>query len=351
MKRLRIGFVGGGWVSLNRHMPAAKSQPNLDLVGLITTERTLSHIDRPMLSQRFGLRNFGVSLEEMWVDDLDALIIGTPPTNHYQIVLQALHMGKHVLVEKPFTLDRHEAAELVKVAQDRRLQLGLVHNLQFSSAMQKARALLDRGAIGALRGVIGVQSSNHFRRLPSWYKTLPLGLFTDESPHLIYLMRHFLPEAVLENVFVGSPLDANDRTPQSVSANFVDPQGRVGTLQMVFTGSLSEWHVLLLGESRMILVDLFRDTLIVLPNDRRHQTLDVARTSLYGITQHLLGYLTSGIKHLTGTIEYGNHEVFRRFTHAVLGEASLEAIDAAQGQWVAETLHTITDSAKYHPEP
>src|SRR2546421_243221 len=44
-------------------------------------------------------------------------------------------------------------------------------------------------ALGKITGIDAVQLGNPRRRLPEWYEELPLGLFYDESPHLLYLMQ------------------------------------------------------------------------------------------------------------------------------------------------------------------
>jgi scyllo-inositol 2-dehydrogenase (NADP+) len=341
-KQLRVGFIGGGWVTCNRHIPAAKQHPELELVGLISTERTLAELDQAQLKTKFSLQHFGSSLTESWVESLDAVIIGTPPTTHYGLVMQALSLGKHVLVEKPFAMTTAQAAEMVQMARQNQKMLAVCHNFQFSRASTRARYLLDTGKLGDLRGVFGFQCSNHERRLPRWYKELPLGLFTDESPHLFYLLRSFLGQMEQTSTFVAPSLASNDNTPHVVSTHFLAPNQITGSLYMTFVSALSEWQLMVFGSNRTAVIDIFRDVLVTLPNDKRHESMDVLRTTIRGVGAHLFGVATAGPLHLLGKLDYGNNEVVRRFVSAIRTGIPPQGMDAADGLAVVEIMERVT---------
>ena len=55
--------------------------------------------------------------------DFTACVIATPSSTHYEIAKQCLNAGKHVLVEKPMTLDYAQATELIELAQSKKLTL------------------------------------------------------------------------------------------------------------------------------------------------------------------------------------------------------------------------------------
>lgn len=348
MNDLRVGFVGGGWVSTNRHMPAAAAQPNLKLIGLVSTERNLKAIEGARLGARFGLTRFSPAMDADWVRaETDALIIGTPPETHYELVMQALSLGKHVLVEKPFAMNTAQADEMIAAADSAGLRLALIHNLQFSRAAAAAFGALERGDLGELRGAFGFQTSNHERRLPRWYKSLPLGLFTDESPHLIYMLLHLLPSARQMSAYVAPPMAETDNTPALVSTHFLNGAGISGSLHMTFVGAISEWLLVIFGSRQTAVIDFFRDIHLTLPNDGRHETIDVLRTSMRALAGHVGGFAASGNKHVRGALDYGNHEVFRRFAAAVLDDAPLDRISAQDGRAVVEVMETINAAAPH----
>jgi hypothetical protein len=114
---------------------------------------------------------------------------------------------------------------------------------------------------------------------------------------------------------------------------------------MSFEAPVSEWHVAVLGEAGMGTVDLFRDIAVYMPNDGRHRTPEVLRSSAVASWHHWLGYLRSGPRHLRGALLYGNDEVVRRFHDAVRNGGAAAAIGADDALEVLRIQHWVIDSA------
>lgn len=346
---LRVATVGCGWVSRNRHLPALAAHPRVEIAGVVAPEPLLDTATRRALTDAHGPLEFAADLDAPWLDGIDAVMIGTPPDTHPDLVVQAVEQGKHVLVEKPFALSLAEADRMVEAARHHQRTLAVVHNLQFGRASSQARAVLERGGIGTLRAVSGVQSSNHERRLPSWYKQLPLGLFTDESPHLVYLLLSLLPEAELESLHVGRPLADDDHTPDLVTMALRDGEV-IGSLHMTFVGALSEWLLVIMGTEGTLVLDFFRDVCFTVPNDHGHLAADVIRSQVRAAGGHLLGTLGAGVQRLRGTLDYGNAEVVRRFVDAVTTGRPDPCIDGTQGRRVVELLEAAHRAAGRVPD-
>ncbi len=350
--RLAVAILGGGWVSLNRHLPAALRQPELELVGLITKSGQLGSIEKGALTRKFGLRNFGDSLTEPWFrDEVEAAVIGTPPDTHYELTMRCLGMGKHVLVEKPLAGTVDETGRMIEAARAAGLSLGVVHNFQFARAPSRAIELYRTGKLGDLRALVGFQSSNPRRRLPPWYRELPLGLFTDESPHLLYLMLAFLTDASPRSIDVGPSMAPTDNTPTHVSAQFQSKEGIPASLQMLFTGALSEWHLAIFGSERTVIVDLFRDLLVELPNDRKHESLDVLRTSLRALGRHASGfaYVRSETRYRPNGLR--KHRSLPSIHRRGDRGAGMPGIEAEAGQAVVRIMERINEAARSRHRP
>jgi len=83
-------------------------------------------------------------LELIWADkDVEAVIIATPIETHYDLCKTALLRGKHVFVEKPITLEYKEALELVLLAEELGLKLGVDYVQTFSPAIKNIESLLE----------------------------------------------------------------------------------------------------------------------------------------------------------------------------------------------------------------
>ena len=81
-------------------------------------------------------------------DDLDIVIVSTPPNSHFEIALAAINAGKHTLVEKPLTPDLESAQQLVKAAERNGVRLKCGFNLRFHPGIAEAQRLVKEGAIG-----------------------------------------------------------------------------------------------------------------------------------------------------------------------------------------------------------
>ena len=320
-----------------------------EVVGVIDR-----HVGRARdVAQRFGLQRHAESesLESVdWLEEVDAITLGTAPMAHYDLIGQALGRNRHVLTEKPFTLTVPEGQSLAEQARDRELVLGIVHNFQFARSMRALLSDLDRGQFGAVHSISAVQLGNPARRLPEWYDQLPFGLFYDESPHLLYLLRRVAGSPLTLRRALVTPDIRGHATPARIDAHYSyaasDGTTIPATLTCNFNSPISEWHLCLFGERYLGVVDIFRDIYLRLPNDGSHDTRSVFRTSTLATWQHWWQHIPSGFRHLTGRLHYGNETVFARFATAVKRRAEPEGISASDALEVLAMQHEIVDSAE-----
>jgi len=96
-----------------------------------------------------GLARSYASLEEIASDaSVDVVHLCTPNFLHFEQTSQLLRAGKHVLCEKPLTLDSRESELLVSLAKDTQRVGAVAYNLRYYPLCQEARALIEKGAIG-----------------------------------------------------------------------------------------------------------------------------------------------------------------------------------------------------------
>jgi predicted dehydrogenase len=81
---------------------------------------------------------------------VDAVAVATPVSTHFDLALEALRAGKHVLVEKPLATTSEQAARLVEEAVRRNLVLLVDHTFVYTGAVRKMRELLSTGEMGEL---------------------------------------------------------------------------------------------------------------------------------------------------------------------------------------------------------
>ena len=66
-------------------------------------------------------------------ENVELVVVNTPNITHYDYVKQALLAGKHVISEKPFTVEVSEAEELMALAAEKKLKLSVFQNRRYDS--------------------------------------------------------------------------------------------------------------------------------------------------------------------------------------------------------------------------
>lgn len=85
--------------------------------------------------------------------DIHGIVIASPVSTHFELTKRALLAGKNVLVEKPMTVSREEAYELVELAREKDKILMVGHLLLYKPAVRKILDTVAEGAIGEIRYV------------------------------------------------------------------------------------------------------------------------------------------------------------------------------------------------------
>ncbi len=150
MKKPNAAIVGLGFVG-RAHLDALR-RLGISVQGTLgsTPERTKAAAGTLGLPRAYG------SLEELTADETVQVVhLCTPNYLHFQESSQLLRAGKHVLCEKPLTLDSRESAALVSLVKETKLVGGVAYNLRYYPLCQEARALIRKGAIGEVRLVHG----------------------------------------------------------------------------------------------------------------------------------------------------------------------------------------------------
>lgn len=115
-------------------------------------------------AEEFGVPRAHGSYEELAADDdVDIVYVATPHPSHCENALLALRQGKHVLVEKPFTVNRAEAERIREASQAAGLLALEAMWTRYLPHMVRIRDLLLQGAIGEVRTLF----ADHNQRLPT----------------------------------------------------------------------------------------------------------------------------------------------------------------------------------------
>jgi predicted dehydrogenase len=155
--KLRWGILATGWIA------------DLFVKDLLMTGHSVTAIGSrndetaKRFAKQFGIANAHGSYEALVADPtVDVIYIATPHPHHITAARLALNAGKHILVEKPFTINAREAAEIVALAKSKNLVVLEAMWTRFLPHMLRIREIIAAGTIGEVRSVI----ADHTQSLP-----------------------------------------------------------------------------------------------------------------------------------------------------------------------------------------
>jgi levoglucosan dehydrogenase len=130
--------------------------------------------------------------------DVDVVDIVTPNSLHKDQIIRALAAGKHVLCEKPLSLNASEAIDIEKAAAASDKKAGMIFNYRFIPAIMKAHELMDKGLIGEIysfRAEYYHTGYQNPQRPYNWrmdFNKSGGGALADLGIHVIDLLRYLL---------------------------------------------------------------------------------------------------------------------------------------------------------------
>lgn len=188
---LRYGLIGCGDIGVVRAAALERSRSTLAVVSDIDESKAGAIAGRAAVP---AVTDWRAVLAR---DDVDAVIIATPPSLHMEMCLAALEAGRHVLCEKPLARTVEECRAMVDAAErsDRVLATGF--NYRFYPSFMRAREILDSGRIGRLshiRAYAGYSATGHNQPWVHDAAVVGGGALHDNGIHLIDTVRWLLGE-------------------------------------------------------------------------------------------------------------------------------------------------------------
>lgn len=148
--KISVGVIGSGFIG-PAHIEALR-RLGIEVAALAenSAARAADKAGALHIEKAYG------SVEELVADPSISVIHVTSPNHlHYAHARAALLAGKHVVCEKPLAISAREAAELVKLAAERKLVNAVNFNIRYYPLSQQARALVHRGELGQVYIVQG----------------------------------------------------------------------------------------------------------------------------------------------------------------------------------------------------
>ena len=145
IKPVQTAIVGCGMISDAYLSTMTEKFKILEVVGCCDRNEAKAKAK----AEKYGLQ--ALTMDEILGDpSIDLVVNLTTPTAHYPVIKQLLEGGKHVYTEKVLTIELEQAAELVKIADEKELYLGSAPDTFLGAALQTARYVVDSGMLGEI---------------------------------------------------------------------------------------------------------------------------------------------------------------------------------------------------------
>jgi scyllo-inositol 2-dehydrogenase (NADP+) len=188
---VRVGLIGRGMAGTIFHAPLIRAVPRLDLAAIAGSADARELIADPAI---------------------DLVVIATPNLTHFPLAAAALKAGKHVVVDKPFTVTLAEADALIDLARAQDRLLTIFHNRRWDGDFLTVSELMPR--LGEV--MLAEMHWDRFRSaIKEGWREVPgvgTGLLYDLAPHMVdqALLLFGKPDSVTRDVAVQRPGAAVD---------------------------------------------------------------------------------------------------------------------------------------------
>jgi predicted dehydrogenase len=199
-------FGMSGWVF---HAPFLAINPGFNLYAAWERSKNLAQGKYPNIKTYRKLENMLAN------DAVELVIVNTPNYTHYEYATKALEAGKHVVVEKPFTITVDEGNKLIALAEKKNRKLSVYQNRRYDSDYKTIKKVLSQNVLGEL-----IEVEMHFDRYkeelsPKLHKEIPgpgAGSLYDLGSHLIdqALQLFGMPQMLFADIKAMRPISKVD---------------------------------------------------------------------------------------------------------------------------------------------
>ena len=198
-RNYRIGIVGLGWVA-GAHIETFKHVNGAE-VAAVCSRRKLNAKD---LELRFGIpikvyNDYGKMLKDKSLDIID---ICTPHPQHPEQAIAAAKAGKHLVIEKPISIDHESAVAVRQAIRKSGVQACVCFEVRYSRQAMAIRDAIDRGLVGTVH----YGEVDYYHGIGPWYGQYDWNIRKDYGGsslltagcHALDLLRHYMPGEISE---------------------------------------------------------------------------------------------------------------------------------------------------------
>jgi len=220
---IEIGIIGCGKIAQIRHLPEYAANKDAHIAGIFD----LSNSRAQEVAKVYQTKAYATYKELLEDPKIEAVSICTSNATHYEMTVEALRAGKHVLCEKPMAVTLEQCSSMVKVAEETNKYLMIGHNQRLAKAHTHAKELIEKGEIGKIltfRTSFGHSGPETWiiDEKNNWFfdkKSAAFGAMADLGIHKTDLIQYLTGQKVSEvSAYIGT-LDKKDSNEDLISVD------------------------------------------------------------------------------------------------------------------------------------
>ena len=181
-KVIKTGLVGFGTGGEFFHAPFIHALDEFELTAVVERSKEKS-------KERYPNAKIVRTIEELLlIEEIELIVVTTPNDTHFHLAQKALEMGKHVVLDKPFTVTSEEAEVLIWLAEKKKKVLTVYHNRRFHSDFKTLQTILSKNELGEITEYLACFDRYRPELRPDAWKETErpgAGILYDLGSHLI----------------------------------------------------------------------------------------------------------------------------------------------------------------------
>ncbi|MGA9995583.1 MAG: Gfo/Idh/MocA family oxidoreductase [Pyrinomonadaceae bacterium] len=344
MAKIKAAIIGTGLIAGKKHIPAfLKHKNKVDLVALCDVNKEAAE----KVASKFGIPKTYTDMAEMIEKEKPDLVdICTPPQTHVRLAVEAMRLGRNVLIEKPMALTVAECDEIVEAKEKYGVKVCVGHSDLFYYPFMEARELVAKGAIGEFRGMrifLSTPTNYMTSQEGHWAHKLPGGVIGESGPHIVYMTLAFINPVRRVSVDAMKIMDYPWSRYDDYRINLIGDKA-VSSVTMSYTTDQWAARVDILGSKGILMLDL--EGMYLLNNKR--ETLKPASVALSCLSesgQIVQNLLSKGMKLATGRYDNTHDIIVERFVDCI-ANGTETPVTAEEGREAVKVMNMIVDQLK-----
>jgi UDP-N-acetylglucosamine 3-dehydrogenase len=263
VNKVNVGVIGVGAMGYN-HARVYSELENANLMAISDLMREKSE----EVATQYNSKGFVDYMDILKMPEIDAVSVCVPTTHHFNVVMDAIEHGKHVLVEKPIAFTLREAEAMVKAAKDEGVKLATGHVERFNPAVGKAKELIKDDVIGE------VVSASAKRVGPFPPRIKDVGVIIDLAIHDVDIMFHLF-DSPISRIYanMGSRLEKCEYEDHAeIMSSFKN--GIIGMLEVNWLTPYKKRKLEITGVDGIISIDYIDQTVHVYGKSTQNVNID-----------------------------------------------------------------------------